>query len=114
MLEIGLMNSNVCSKDLKGKAFIARRLRLAWSVCIYFVWLERNRRLHDVKASSSSMLLNHIKEVVRCRLESLKKDCRLRFTRLGIRGTHVCIVFVFTLDVITRYFAIISSLYIPY
>ena len=32
---------------IKGKALISIVLRIAWRVFIYFVWRERNRRLHN-------------------------------------------------------------------
>ena len=56
---------------IKGKALISVVLRIAWKVFIYFVWRERNRRLHNGLTENPEQLLDRIKEVVRIKLASL-------------------------------------------
>ena len=56
---------------IKGKALISIVLRIAWKAFIYFVWRERNRRLHNDLSENPEKLLARIKEVVRIKLTSL-------------------------------------------
>ena len=37
---------------IKGKALISIVLRIAWRAFVYFVWKERNRRLHNELAET--------------------------------------------------------------
>ena len=59
-------------KKLKGKALISIVLRLAWRAIIYYIWRERNRRMHDNTAEDPNQIVEHVKSVVRIRLISLK------------------------------------------
>ncbi|XVF82297.1 hypothetical protein PTKIN_Ptkin16aG0034900 [Pterospermum kingtungense] len=45
---------NWAVKMLRGKAFIAALMRMAWRAHIYFVWLERNSRIYKKKAEDPS------------------------------------------------------------
>ena len=56
---------------IKGKALISIVLRIAWKTFIYFVWRERNRRLHNDLTENPEQLLDRIKEVVRIKLTGL-------------------------------------------
>ena len=58
---------------VKGKTLISIVLRMAWKACIYNIWCERNRRLHNGMAETSLQLLDRIKEVLRIRLVGLEK-----------------------------------------
>ena len=56
---------------IKGKALISIILRIAWKAFIYFVWKERNRRLHNELAETAMQLLERVKDVVRIKLADL-------------------------------------------
>ena len=56
---------------IKGKALISIVLRIAWKAFIYFVWRERNRRLHNDQTENPEQLLDRIKEVVQIKLIGL-------------------------------------------
>ena len=58
-------------QGIKGKALISIVLRIVWKAFIYFVWRERNRRLHNGLAENPEQLLDRIKEVVRIKLAGL-------------------------------------------
>ena len=58
---------------LRGKSLNAVILRVAWHAVIYFIWQERNNRLHRNKVETVQHILEKIKEVVRFRLWELKK-----------------------------------------
>ena len=56
---------------IKGKILISIVLSIAWKTFIYFVWRERNRRLHNGLLENPEQLLAKIKEVVRIKLTGL-------------------------------------------
>ena len=56
---------------IKGKALISIVLKIAWRAFIYFVWRERNRRLHNELAETPLQLLEQVKDVVRIKLAGL-------------------------------------------
>ena len=58
---------------LRGKSLNAVILKVAWHAVIYFIWQERNNRLHKNKNETVMHILEKIKEVVRIRLLGLKK-----------------------------------------
>ena len=58
---------------IKGKALISIDTKMAWKVFNYFVWCERNRRMHNGLSKTPQQLLNKIKDVVRIRLDGLTK-----------------------------------------
>ena len=61
------------NKEIEGKSLNSVILRVAWHAVIYFIWQERNNRLHKNKVEGVMHILEEIKEVVRIRLLGLKK-----------------------------------------
>ena len=59
-------------QKIKGKVLISIVLRMAWKALIYHIWCERNRRLHNGDAKSSSQMLERIKGEVCIKLAGLK------------------------------------------
>lgn len=58
-------------EKIKGKAFITAILKIAWNACIYFIWMERNGRLHDRKWQSEEEILQQLKLVVRVKTSNI-------------------------------------------
>ncbi|XVF46178.1 hypothetical protein PTKIN_Ptkin03bG0006300 [Pterospermum kingtungense] len=48
-------------------------LRIAWKVAIYYIWHERNNKLHGGTVRTKDQVLSCIKEVVAFRLSRVKK-----------------------------------------
>ena len=59
------------SVKLKGKALISVVLRTAWKAIIYYIWRERNRRIHGQTPESASKLFQYVKEAVQLKVEDL-------------------------------------------
>lgn len=47
---------------------------LKWQATIYFLWQERNNRLHHQRFSSVPQTLKKIKQIVKDRISSLRQD----------------------------------------
>ena len=71
--DVGLLAKELtwAVQRIKGKALISIILRIAWKAFIYFVWKERNRRLHNELAETAMQLLERVKDVVRIKLADL-------------------------------------------
>ena len=57
---------------LKGKSLSTTILRIEWNATIYFIWIERNKRIYQGKEGTMMHVLEQIKEGVRIQLIGLK------------------------------------------
>ncbi|XP_019096436.1 PREDICTED: uncharacterized protein LOC109130826 [Camelina sativa] len=56
---------------------VALILRLAYQATVYFVWKERNSRLHNATSKSIPALILEVKSVIRCHLDPLSRAQRI-------------------------------------
>ncbi|KAL9840426.1 putative reverse transcriptase zinc-binding domain-containing protein [Arabidopsis thaliana] len=49
-------------------------IKLVFQASIYLLWKERNRRLHDLTARSSTAILKEIKVILRAKLDPLSRS----------------------------------------
>ena len=59
-------------KKLKGRSLISILLRVAWRAFVYLIWRERNQKMYIQRAETVSCLLEHIKSIVRLKLNKLE------------------------------------------
>ena len=57
---------------MKGKSLKSAILRIAWNAVVYFIWIERNKRIYQSKEGTLMQVMEQIKEVVRIRLIGLQ------------------------------------------
>ncbi|XVF58056.1 hypothetical protein PTKIN_Ptkin07bG0031900 [Pterospermum kingtungense] len=60
-----------------GKAFISALLRMAWRAHLYFIWVERNKRLYRKQVESPGQVAKNIREtlcIALSRLSNVKDD----------------------------------------
>ncbi|KAL4340919.1 hypothetical protein GQ457_08G001550 [Hibiscus cannabinus] len=56
--------------SLKGKSLLSSILRIAWSACIYLIWIERNARMYSDSMSSVEDIFADVKTIIRIRLSN--------------------------------------------
>ena len=56
-----------CVSNFKGNSFLALLCRLCWSSTLYFIWHERNRRVHGESPQNPSQVLLQIARVIQNR-----------------------------------------------
>ena len=59
-------------KRMKGRTLLSIVMRLAWRASIYYIWRERNRRMHGHILENADQLMEHVKQDVRIRTTSLQ------------------------------------------
>ena len=59
-------------KKLRGKALLSIVMRLAWRASIYYIWRERNRRMHGQIPDNTAKIVEQVKKDIRFRTISLK------------------------------------------
>ena len=57
---------------LRGKALLSIVMRLAWRASIYYIWRERNRRMHGQIPDNAAKIVEQVKKDIRFRTISLK------------------------------------------
>ncbi|XVF59778.1 hypothetical protein PTKIN_Ptkin07bG0303400 [Pterospermum kingtungense] len=61
------------SRKLRGKSLPSTVLRWAWVAFIYFIWKERNFRLHRQVEHSERQIVDEIKQVIRVKVSDFNK-----------------------------------------
>ena len=68
---------NWAIQNFKGKSLISVILRLAWKASIYYIWRERNGRMHNKMVETPRQIVRHIQSDIKLRatgLKSIKND----------------------------------------